>query len=246
MKFCCKKRHCPGVLLRGAPCSSCGLSLTVGCVFKSSLKSFRSLLRRRLALACPGCKGTIPAFDSKCKKCGTILTVERSISAVFGSTEAVKPGVVPSATKQRLFQWGLLGVSALIFWLSLQELEHTYSQNWQKHAALTIAYFAAFLLLSLWIVPQKTLIVVAQRASKVVKLALVFNYLTGMILIQMFVATWWLRSLMLASILGVTWAGAWIFARFLWPLSATVSALFIPPGAYFDPTSTQGRNVRYD
>jgi hypothetical protein len=247
MRFVCGKQECPGLGLRGAACEKCGLALTVGSLCRYSVRSLWSFVRRAFSVSCPRCRAPIPAFQAACASCGNTVTVEQAVDHTVGPHRAkVKEFVAPTKTKKWLFQFSYLVISALGFWRVLAHLEKQFAQDWVKHASLSVVYLAVFLLISLWIVPQRTLIIIGQRASKIIKLALVFNYLTALFFFQMFLASWWARSLMLGALFVATWAGAWVFWRFLWPMAATVSGMLNPRPRSFDPRDPQAKTIRFD
>ncbi len=247
MNFVCHKRTCPGLKLRDRHCHKCGLTLSFSGLLGYGWKRVWEWVKKKLSVACPTCRKRIPAFQSICPACKASLTVEGAFQKTFGpQVEKVRVLIAPNPSKRRLFQWFYVGVSALVFWGCLAILEKKYAQHWVEPAMLSIVYLAVFLILSLWLVPQRTLLLIAQRASKLIKLALVFNYLTALMLLQMFMATWWTRSIMLGVLFFVTWAGAWLFWRYLWPVSSAVGGIFMGPSSTFDPSEPQGRNVRMD
>jgi len=213
-------------------------------------KSFRRFFAKRLGISCPRCRALIPAFQSTCPGCGSVLTVE----GVFKETvdphrEGFKEMVEPTKSNKRVIQWAYLLGSALVFWITLGVLEHHYAEGWVLHALLSVIYLAVFLLVSLWVIPQKTFYYIARRTSKPVKLGVVFNYLTGLFFLQMYLTAWWSRSLMLAGLFVATWFGAWVFWAYLWPMSNIIGNIFVPPEAAekpHDPRARQGRKVDVD
>jgi hypothetical protein len=247
MRFICHKRSCPGLRLSDRACPKCGLQFSLRGVLKYSVSFFGKKLTKALSVSCPACRSLIPAFQSKCRKCGNSLTLEGAVEATISPhRKRVQEFLAPNAPKMRMVQWAYLAASALIFWAALARLEAKYSAHWAENAMLSVIYLAVFLLLSLWLVPQRTLVVIAERASKLVKLGLVFNYLTALFFLQMFFSHWWSRSFMLGGLFIATWGGAWVFWRFLWPMSVVVSNIFVSREVPFDPTAPQGRSVRLD
>ena len=252
MKFICQRPDCSGVSLADSACSKCGLEMTVGGLFRHFSKSFLGSVKSKLAIKCPSpnCPALIPAFRSVCPECGRTLTVEKVVEETVGKhRERVKELVAPTKSKRKIFQWVYLLVSAIVFWIMLGVLETRFASEWGQHAMLSAVYLAVFLLLSFWLIPQKTIIAIAQRASRLVKFGLVFNYLTGLFLLQMYLSSWWARSLMLGALFFTTWLAAWLFWRFLWPMSAIISQIFTSsPSSQtsHDPNDPQGRSVRMD
>lgn len=227
--------------------------MTVSGLWRYCSKSFRSFLSKRLGISCPRCRGFIPAFQSTCPGCGSMLTVEGVFKAsIDPHRERFKEIVAPTPTKRRIFQWVYLLGSALTFWITFGVLEHHYADRWILHALLSVVYLAVFLLVSRWVIPQKAFYFIARQASKPIKLGIVFNYLTGLFFLQMYLTAWWSRSLMLAGLFAATYFGAWLFWAYLWPTSNIIGHIFVPPEPSrpsekpHDPRARQGRNVGVD
>lgn len=249
MKIVCGKRTCPGVSIGGAACQ-CGLALTVGGSFRLvryCIGSAWESVKRKVSVACPKCRLPIPPFHARCR-CGARLTIPklRDHPSFSGFRRFFLELAKPTRTKQRLFQWTYLATSAVVFWQLLAVLESRFAANWVKHTWLSVSYISFFLLVTKWVVPRETILALFRFTSPVFRLALVFNFLTALISLQIFLATWWMRSLMLSGLFTATWAGAWTFWRFLWPTVEIVAEIFVPPQATFDPHAPQGRTVRMD
>ncbi len=221
--------------------------MTLGGVLRYCAARVRVWVRTKLSVACPNCRSLIAPFQAACAGCGSTLSVGSTLEHTFAPFRSrFQTLALQTRSKAILFQWSYLLLSAGLFWAILAVLEKRFAEDWLNRAMLSVIYLAVFLLLSLWLVPQRTLTIIAERASKLTKLALVFNYLTALFLFQMFVATWWTRSLMLGVLFMSTWAGAWVFWRYLWPMSTIVSDVFMPKTQPFDPAAAQGRTVRLD
>ena len=170
-------------------------------------------------------------------------------SATGPQRERFRRMTTPTRANMRRFQWAYLLVSMVAGWISLGVLERHFAENWVWHALLSVFYLGAFLLLVFWLVPRETLFRIVARTSRMVKFAMVFNYLTLLFLMQMLFAAWWTRAVMLGTLFVITWFGAWIFWRFAWPMSTIIAAIFMDPADSqrpFEPRDPQGRNVRMD
>ena len=119
-------------------------------------------------------------------------------------------------------------------------------EDWVWHALLSVLYLGVIILLIYWLVPRNTLFTIGLRTSRLVKFGMVFNYLTALGLMQMFFATWWTRSLMLAAFFGMSWFGAWLFWSYLWPGSIYLAWIFTSFPTGFEPRDSQGRKVEVD
>jgi len=227
-------------------CLRCGLETDVASLGQRVFRDGMSGFRARFGIRCPRCKAVIPAFESQCKNCGATL-VESIKGAAGRNSERLRKLVAPTPTKKRLFQWFYFLASVAIAWFILAFLERRYSKDWLLHMSLTPVYLSVFFLLSLWVIPPKTIIAFRQRTSVLVKLGVICNAVTLLMLLQVFLATWWARSLMLATLFIATWLGAWIFWRFLWPMSNIMNTIYTGDVVEeFDPQSPQGRKAYYD
>ncbi|MFO1458703.1 MAG: hypothetical protein U1G08_04790 [Verrucomicrobiota bacterium] len=133
------------------------------------------------------------------------------------------------------------------FWTTLGVLEARFADEWGMRAALSVVYLAVFFVCALWIIPRSAIVAVGRGTSRPVRLGVLFNVMTVLILFQMFLATWWTRSLMVAGLFGAIFVGAWVFLRFLLPVTVDMVRVFDPSDRNsFDPQDPQGRDVRFD
>ena len=228
----------------------CKMKMTISGLWDYFSKSFRGFCATRLGMRCPRCQVLIPGFQSTCHGCGSTLTVEGVFEETIGPhRKRFKEMVAPTKTNKRIFHWVYLLASALVFWITFGMLERHYADAWVLHAMLSVIYLAVLLLVSLWVVPQKTLYFIARRTAAPVRLGIVFNYLTGLFHLQMYLTAWWSRSLMLAGLLVASWLGALVFLVCFLPTAKDVRNEFLPPESSeksFDPRARQGRDVGVD
>ena len=241
MKFICRQRDCPGVGLRDTGCTKCQFSVTPLGVVGFAWRSVVAGLGERLGVRCPVCKEVIPAFQSVCPGCKTTLTVERVVDETLGpARDRAKQLVAPTPIKVSVFQWMYLGVSAVVFWALLGVLQRAAGSDALLPALVSVFYLVLFLCLFVWMVPRPTILALNRRAPKRIKLALLLNFLTGVILLHMAVKEWCARATLLAALFGAMGVGCWIFWKFLWPMLGTAASSGAKP---FNPQAPQGRSV---
>lgn len=220
--------------------------MSVGGVTRYVVGRFLFGVRYRLAIECPKCRGLIPAFATNCQ-CGAKLTGGLVWEETLGRQgERLRRMTTRTPANMRRVQWGYLTLSVAALWIMLGVLEKHFAENWGWHALLSVLYLGVLILLIYWLVPRKTIFTIGLRTSRLVKLGLVFNYLTALGLMQMFFATWWTRSLMLAAFFSMSWFGAWLFWAYLWPGSIYFAWIFADAPTGFEPRASQGRKVEVD
>lgn len=250
MKIRCPKcenaiSHSEGV------CSQCGFSLTVGSVFKHYAGQSKLWLGRATSIRCPECSTAMPLSSTTCPSCGLSITVE---AATDPKKQAVLAYIksISARAKLRLQLSYLLGSAVLLWWL----LDYVFEKNgnmWFAHAALSFVLLAFFTLIFFWLVPRALLVRVAHGGpkhkpfSRIIKLALVFNYLSTLLLIQLAIGAWPMR----ASILAVLFVGSFFAFSVLHTRILTVwgwmAELFsVPQPPQYDPAAAQGRRVKID
>ena len=241
MKFVCQRKDCPGVGLRDTGCATCQFAVTPFGVLGFAFRSLRDGLRAHFGVRCPVCGAVIPAFQSTCPGCQTTLTVGRVVDETLGPTrERAKELIAPTPLKITVFQWAYLLISAVVFWFLFGVLQNAAGADAIPPALLSVFYLVLFLSLFVWLVPRPTILALNRRAPKRIKLALVLNFLTGVILLHMAVKEWWARATLLAALFGAIGVGFWLFWKFLWPMLGASAPSGTKP---FDPQAPQGRSV---
>lgn len=223
--------------------------MTAGGLWGYFTESLRSFFAARFGVKCSKCK--IPAVRSNCPGCGSTITLAQVLeAAVSPFRERIRKLLVPSDTTKRYLPWAYLLGSAIVFWVTFGVLEQRFSDGWVLHAILSVVYLAVFLLIARWVIPRKIFYNLAYKTVKPVKLGIVFNYLTSLFLLQMYLTTWWTRSLMLAGLFIASWVGIRLFCLLLWPDFNELGEIFMPPSTVsdkaHDPRTAQGRKVETD
>jgi hypothetical protein len=244
MKLACPKCEEPCGLFQNA-CPRCGFALTLGSV----LAHYRDQFKARAAFQCPQCREPVPVTARTCAKCGAPITVRAAIDTTLAPPKRrwrefrrqAGPGT------KRSIQWGYLLFSFLLLGGLLTYIAGQPGAVWLPTAALSVVYLAVFGLLALLLVPRRVFRAVYWGASAVMKLSLVCNFLSVMILLQFLIGAWWGQAVVLAILFGVVWLAAYIFHIYVLPMAAATEQVFIRPGERdFDSKGPQGRDARWD
>ena len=193
-------------------------------------------VRNQLAISCPQCRELIPGFRSQCACCGSILSVGQVVKETLGPHRDRLQGLVRQPEPiSDWFNGSTCWPPWQGFWTTLGVLEARFADEWGMRAALSVVYLAVFVC-ALWIIPRSAIVAVGRGTSRPVRLGVLFNVMTVLILFQMFLATWWTRSLMVAGLFGAIFVGAWVFLRFLLPVTVDMVRVFDPSDRNsFDP-----------
>jgi len=244
MKLACPKCKRPCGLFQNA-CEGCGFAFTLG----SALAYYRDQFKARAAFQCPQCREPVPVTARTCAKCGAPITVGAAIDTTLAPPKRrwrelrrqARPG-----TWRRL-RWGYLLFSFLLLGGLLTYIAGQPGAVWLPTAALSVVYLAVFGVLARWLFATAVFRAVYWGRSAVVKLGLVCNFLSAMILLQFLIGAWWGQAIVLAILFGVVWLAAYIFHIYVLPMAAATEQVFIRPGEPdFDSKGPQGRNARWD
>ena len=119
-------------------------------------------------------------------------------------------------------------------------------ENWLGTAVLTVLFLMLFLLLFFWLVPRAKLITFARVTSPIIKLALVLNYFTVLLVMQIVISIFPEKAWIVIMLCIISWCA---FHGFLWLASNVWTAMgryFEESANQFDPTAFQGRRARTD
>ena len=233
--------------LRDRACRKCGKEYTVQAWFASLRRGVRGRAAQPIMMTCPGCQRAVPATEVQCPRCGADLTVEAAFDQTLEPVRAwwqrFADGLGPRARHR--IRWGYLLLSLFLLWEVLGYAEARRTSEWLLHAALCVAYLGVFLFLFVWLTPREPLRKFARQAPRPVKLALVCNYFTLLMLLQIAIGTWWTRATMLAVLFAVTWGGFKVFADIIHPrYRELLDILFGDSDPRFDPSAPHGRKGR--
>ena len=250
MEFVCPYCGCEeNVSLRNVSCPRCQQPLTVGPVLKLYLRRGAETVRRlaggvrqRAKIRCPERGYGAPLSATKCPRCSTPTAVEDAVEHVQGSLLARWDQFEDQAKKDprlmRRFQRRLLMFSAVVLWLMVGHVSEHRSEHWVQQLALCSVYLGVIAFIVSLIAPGKlwgVLIGYGWRAQG----AVVLSYFSLLLLLQVFIGTFWQRSVTLAALFGVSY-----LAYVIW------SVLMNCKGSSTDSShhrisDPQGRRARY-
>ena len=183
-----------------------------------------------------------------CLYCGADLTVGAALNEVLqpvgqrGRHLFHHPPPLAKRTVQWLYLLGSFKILALLL-LGLTGVNPWYLLG---AAALSIPYLAVGLVMLVWIGPRPWQRRLAQHSSGPVKIALLLNLLSLLVLSQHLFLHHWTRSLILGGVIVVGWGGAHVAGKILWPVLTALGDLFHHAGTgAFDPSQPQGRKGHF-
>ncbi len=226
-------------------CGVCGLALSVGAVTRFYLKR----ARKTVAIECPCCRrGAVPIGETVCPTCGAEPTFQDAVQATVDPPRRRLQrwfNFASPRTKRRV-QWLYLLASAFVLWWLTAYVAYVRKGHWVGPAMLSILYVAAFGFFGSWLLPRRVLQGISRHATAKVKLALSLNFFSGMLLLQLAIGAWWAMATVQATLFLVLWLAAHLLNTYILPMAASTRAAFLGGDDSYDPTSSQGRNVRLD
>ena len=238
------------VSLRGTQCDGCQQPLGLFALLKFYGANFQKKVQHSATIRCPNCPATIPIKSDRCPQCGHPLTVESAVDSVVEPRKRRLFAWARSAspeTKRRV-RWMYFLFSLALLWLTMELVEEHFPGNFFVQSALAVVFLSGLGLLSAMLIPKAVIQTVAKRASALVKLALIANYLTAMLVMRMLTTTWQERALTLAGMLITTWIAGFVLVSFVWPAKEAVADLHRDHDTKpaFNASNPQGRKVRHD
>ncbi len=239
-----------GVGLNDRLCSGCRQPLGIGSLLDFYWKRLQKGALAAAVVRCSKCSAPVPIRDPKCPACRHPMTVSVAVSSVVDPSKRSLFAWAKSATpetKQRV-RWMYFLFSLAVLWWTLAVVQERFPGNIVENSALAFVFLTALGLLGAILIPKDVIRIVAKRASRPLKLALVANYLTAMLVMRMLTNTWKEQALTLTGVLITTWGAGFVLTRFVWPIKEDVAELYREPDAKpkFDPSNPQGRKVRSD
>lgn len=228
-------------------CPDCHFDLSLSGIFGHLTRGIASRCRRLLTIKCPQCQSPIPFLHTACAN-GHYLLLDPSLPAAGPAVSRIQRALSPTPAKISLFQWLYAAVSVAAFWLVSNRLmfQETFAATTLKSHALLAFFVACFMLLTAVIVPRETLLLLIRGTSSRIKIALLLNLVTALLLFEVLLVKWWARFIGIAMLFTSIWLGALVFWKVLWPLVGAASRFFVTDGRAFDPKAGQGRRVRMD
>lgn len=247
------KLACPNcgkdVALNDRACPHCGTAFGPLSLLKFLWRDLAGWCARWTALRCPKCHQASPFRAKACVHCGQKMTFAAAVEvSLTPSRERWRRFVQEAGPKtQRRVQWAYVAASALALWWLLGYAERRLGPYWIGQALFSVVYLAIFGMLAAWLVPPTVWTSIARGTSPLVKVGLLANYLSVLLLLNTAIGAWWSRAITLAAVFAATWIAIWITCRFLWPVYLDASNLFFGTRQRpFDPSAPQGRNARIE
>ena len=227
-------------------CPGCGEPLHAASFVGRLWRSLWAGFTRVTSVECPACGEPAAAKSKYCMRCTCNFTVAAALVPILrplrNKWDAVFKDASPAS--KRFARIAYVIASAVLFWLVLSYSEKK-GAVWYLYAALSIVYVAFFTFFLLWVVPREHLSRFVRQRKGVVRIGLIFNFFTALLLLQVLMATWTARALMLGALFIVSWLGFYFFLVYIFPVWCGMSVFFddyVP----FDHTARQGRTARRD
>jgi hypothetical protein len=224
----------------------------VRCPNCDAVVTFAARLRRRFRsltlMACPHCQADVSWEQTSCPKCGKATSVD----ALFGHTRMVGSRLLLALDARiddrmrRRLQWLFLLASFLgCGWLlDLASASKTSVALY----GLLLVFMTVILLFMAVLIPYRLRWALRERTSPLFKLALVPNFLSGMVLLKFLIARFEDQAMVAAAMIGVFFGAILLLRNFVVMLWVYLFWLFYLAGLGpdHDPQGRQGHNVRND
>jgi hypothetical protein len=203
---------------------------------------------KRVLVRCPHCDRPVPITRTICSKCENSVSAGAAASKTFEKIEVsyddLLAGVTPK-TKFKIQRIYFL-LSAVVAWLALRYVLHQKGEGAGTEAFFTILYLAILGLFVWWFVPRHLLFLIVQRTTRTMKFSLLLNYVSLLMLVQVWFVTWKEEAAVIAAVFLSSWCGAYVLCRLFWPMSMEMYSLFFGEDSKpFDPRNPQGRTGRF-
>jgi len=244
MKFGCPAPDCRGVVGFGdRACPVCGQTFGPLIFIGLGWRRFVLWLIRITALQCPTCHRASPLRARSCPHCGQAMTVEAAVEVTLSPLRRRCQGWTRRASERtrRRIRWGHLLLSLALLWWMLGYTERHHAKDWVELAVVSVLYLAAFLFLAAVLIPGEFWLHLRQL-YRLTQLALVVNYFTALLLTLNFIGAWTARAGILAGLFVVSWVGAWLLCRLIWPTHLHTWSILVG-GDGFSPYDDQGRTI---
>jgi hypothetical protein len=242
MRYTCPRCGHEELKLTDKTCPNCKLVLSIRPLLKFYWHQWKKRLKRAAVTRCPHCNENVPLNAAACV-CGESLKVGDAVAAALDPSRKKLEHFVNTAGTgtQRLIQWLYLAVSLTAGCWLLNYVHAQYSKQWIGYAALSTVYLGVLVVLANWLVPQQVFKAVKCRGAPV-KLALLANFLSLLLLLQLVIKAWWAQALALAALIGVAVLGL-LLSNFITSIQAGKSR---PGDSIHTKTRPQGRKAVID
>src|ERR1035441_1787850 len=194
--------HCPvcdhDVKAGDTVCPTCKEPLHAASFVGRLWRSLCAAFSRATSFESPACHKLVAAKSRDCIKCGCNFTIAAALVPILrplrNKWDAVFKDVSPASKRFARILYVI--ASAILFWLVLSYSEKK-GAVWYLYAALSIVYVAFFTFFLLWVVPREHLSRFVRQRKGVVRIGLICNFFTAVLLLQVLMATWPARAVML-------------------------------------------------
>jgi hypothetical protein len=146
------------------------------------------------------------------------------------------------------FQRVYLALSFIALWVLASYVATAGIESVIGESVMATGFVAAALIVARVLIPGSSLAFIRDSTSATVKLALMLNVLTSILLLIIVGGVWKAQVTIIATVLGITVVAAWVFCGIAWPISSQVYRLFFgdnsAPAA--DSIARQGRTIKHD
>ena len=203
---------------------------------------------RVLTVDCPGCHQPFPMAADLCPSCGknvgAAAMINEYASPLVTTALAIRSRVeraTPFEAWMIRFGYFLASLATLMLLTKAAESKFVNGNgNWVTAGLATLIYLGLSLLILTWILPKNIGALLA-RLKVLMKLSLLFNYLSTIFAILFITDHWRARSWLLIGTLFLSILGIWFASNFLLPAWATAGAILAgPPSENDQPPSDPG------
>ena len=242
MRFKCPRCGYGQLKLTDKICPHCALVLSVRPLLKYYWECWKQRLSEAAVARCPNCGKNVSLNATACE-CGASMKVGDAVDAALEPSRKRWHGFVNAAGPGMalLLRWLYLAISLFAGWWLLNYVQAQHSKQWIGYAALSTVYLGVLIFVGSWLLPQRMFQAVSRRARPVVKLALLANFLTLLLLLQLVIKTWWAQALALAGLIAVAVLGL-ILAGMLLSMKDKIQA----ENTVHTKTRPQGRKAVLD
>jgi len=251
MKILCRHCHSSSSTFKNKRCRTCRKRLSFASKCYGAMAYVADVATRGPLIQChnPACGQPYPLRYPACPNCRAQLTGTAGMEMIVAPVRKRLPSTNLGAKvpDKRVGQELYLVFSLISLAIALWLVKDIDTITWLKHAGISLVLVAMVGMVIRFSIPRHVLVILVRHTTWVVKLALVSNYVVVMILVSAFIEDWWSKAVALATVVAVTWGGAWIICYVFYPTSLRMGEIFLnAPITPFDPTRRQGREGWYD
>ncbi len=251
MKFPCPFRpHDHAVSLFDSRCRKCKRPFTLRELSKSVKWRIWHVVQTLSLTECWKCEFVSAITEPDCPRCKHPRSVRHAIRDEIERVRRTGHKFIEAATTVEVLSFQrklVLGSVALLATLIALVIKFSLHRNAVVFFGLTIIYVMISALAAKLFIRREKFWNYVDRTSGLVKFAVVLNYFSGLLLLGCFLSVAKAPAGLLASLIGITAASAFLLFGYAWPLTASTLALFLGErDSVFDPTKPQGRQAKYN